>query len=671
MFDKVLIANRGEIACRVMATLRRLGIRSVAVYSQADAQAAHVAQADEAYAIGPAPAAESYLKIDAVLAAAKRAGAQAIHPGYGFLSENAAFAEACATAGLVFIGPPPEAIRAMGSKSAAKNLMEKAGVPLVPGYHGDKQDPKHLAGEAKKIGFPVLIKATAGGGGKGMRIVEAAKDFAESLASAKREAAAAFGDDRVLIEAYLKRPRHIEIQVFADAHGNALHLFERDCSIQRRYQKVIEEAPAPGMDPARRADMGQAAVAAARACAYVGAGTVEFIVEENKFYFMEMNTRLQVEHPVTEMITGHDLVEWQLRIACGESLPCTQDQLTISGHAMEARIYAEDAGRDFMPAAGKLARLKLPESTPHVRVDSGVRQGDTVSMHYDPMLAKLIVWDRDRPSALARLRAALSEIEIVGVTANVPFLAALAAHPAYEAGEIDTGFIPKHLADLMPPPVPASDEVLAVACLAELLYRRAEAVAAARQSSDPHSPWHDTAGWRFNVDTHSDMTFLDGESEVVVTVTYRAAGYHLVLNGKQVSASGELGEDGAMRVEFNGRRFPATVVRHEGDLVVLLRGTTHRLHLFDPLEAVADEAESSGRAIAPMPGKVVQVYVKPGDTVQRGAPLIVLEAMKMEHRLTAATDGTVREVFYAPGDLVEEGAELLILEESGPGGGVS
>ncbi len=663
MFEKVLIANRGEIACRVMATLRRLGIRSVAVHSEADAQAAHVALADEAYLIGPAAAAESYLKIDAVLAAAKRAGAQAIHPGYGFLSENAAFAEACSNAGIVFIGPPPEAIRAMGSKSAAKALMEKAGVPLVPGYHGDKQDPKRLAAEAKKIGFPVLIKATAGGGGKGMRIVESAKDFAEALASAKREAAAAFGDNRVLIEAYLKRPRHIEVQVFADAQGNAVHLFERDCSIQRRYQKVVEEAPAPGMDPARRAEMGAAAIDAARACGYVGAGTVEFIAEGNHFYFMEMNTRLQVEHPVTEMITGHDLVEWQLRVAWGESLPCTQDQLTITGHAIEARIYAEDAARDFMPATGRLARLKLPDQGPHLRVDSGVRQGDAVSVHYDPMLAKLVVWDRDRASALARLRAALSEIEIVGVTTNVPFLAAVAAHPAYGAAEVDTGFIPKYLAELMPAPAPASNEVLAVACLAELLHRRAGAAAAARKSSDPYSPWHDTAGWRLNVDTHSRLSFLDGETEIAVAVYYRAAGYHLVLNGKEVTAFGELGEDGAMLVEFNGRRFPATVVRHEGDLVVLLRGATHRLHVVDPLEAVEDEAESTGRVIAPMPGKVVQVYVRPGDTVQRGAPLIVLEAMKMEHRLSAAVDGKVGEVFYAPGDLVEEGVELLTLEE--------
>ncbi len=668
MFEKVLIANRGEIACRIMATLRRLGIGSVAVYSEADAKSAHVALAGEAYAIGPAPAAESYLKIDAVLAAAKRAGAQAIHPGYGFLSENADFAEACARAGIVFIGPPPEAIRAMGSKSAAKDLMAKAGVPLVPGYHGGKQDAKHLAAEAKRIGFPVLIKASAGGGGKGMRIVERPGDFTEALSSAKREAAAAFGDDRVLLEAYLPSPRHIEIQIFADSHGNAVHLFERDCSIQRRYQKVIEEAPAPGMTAERRAEMGAAAVAAAKACGYTGAGTVEFIVQDDKFFFMEMNTRLQVEHPVTEMITGQDLVEWQLRVVCGQTLPCTQDQLAIHGHAMEVRLYAEDPARGFMPATGCLTRLKFPDTNAHLRLDAGVRQGDTVPVHYDPMLAKLIVWGRDRAAALARLRTALAGIEIVGVTANTAFLAAIAAHPAYGAAEIDTGFIPKYIEELIPAPAPASDEVLAVACLAELLHRRAESVALAVRSSDPYSPWHDTAGWRLNVDTHSRLAFLDAGNEVVVTVSYREAGYLLALHDTEISAAGVLDEDGAMRVELDGRRFPAAVVRHEGDLIVLLRGASHRLHLADPLEAVADEAETVGRVLAPMPGKVVQLCVKPGDTVERGAPLVVLEAMKMEHRLTAAADGTVGEVFYAAGDLVEEGAELLIVEDNHAGG---
>ena len=662
MFEKVLIANRGEIACRVMRTLRRLGIGSVAVYSEADAGAAHVAMADEAHLLGPAPASESYLKIEAVLRAARRSGAQAIHPGYGFLSENAAFAEACAKEGLVFIGPPPEAIRAMGSKSAAKALMEKAGVPLVPGYHGAKQEPKFLAAQAEKIGYPVLIKATAGGGGKGMRIVDKPGDFAEALASAKREAAASFADDKVLIEAYLKRPRHIEVQVFADKHGNAVHLFERDCSIQRRYQKVIEEAPAPGMDRARRAEMGAAAVAAARACGYVGAGTVEFISEGKHFYFMEMNTRLQVEHPITEKITGQDLVEWQLRVAADEPLPLGQDDLEIHGHAIEARLYAEDPARDFLPAVGRLARLKFPEESAHVRVDSGVRQGDRISVHYDPMIAKVVVWDRDRPSALVRLQVALSSTEIVGTTTNLAFLSAIAKHPAYAKAKIDTGFIARHRKDLVPKPGPATDEALAVACLAELLHRRAQAASAAKASSDPYSPWNDTSGWRLNVETHSRMAFLDGERETVVTVYYRADGYELALNGKRVSAVGELGSDGALRVEFDGRRFSATVVRHEGDLIVLLRGLAYRLHLVDALEAVADEAEATGRVIAPMPGKVVQIHVKKGQRVERGTPLAVLEAMKMEHRIVAAADGTITEIFFAAGDLVEDGAELLTLQ---------
>ena len=411
MFRKILIANRGEIACRVMRTARRLGIGTVAVYSDADANAVHVAQADEAHRIGPAPAAESYLNIEAIVEAAKHAGAQAVHPGYGFLAENADFAEACMAAGLVFVGPPPAAIRTLGSKAAAKALMAEAGVPLVPGYHGADQDPATLAQAAAGTGYPVLIKASAGGGGKGMRVVAKPADFAEALEAAKREAAASFGDDRVIIEAYLERPRHIEIQIFADGHGNLVHLFERDCSIQRRHQKVLEEAPAPGLTPERRAAMGAVAVAAARASGYLGAGTVEFICQGEDFYFMEMNTRLQVEHSVTEMITGEDLVEWQLRVAAGERLPRGQEDLALSGHAIEARIYAEDPAKDFLPSSGRLAHLRLPAEGPHLRIDAGVREGDEVTMHYDPLLAKVTVWDRDRAAAIARLRAALGEID--------------------------------------------------------------------------------------------------------------------------------------------------------------------------------------------------------------------------------------------------------------------
>ena len=665
MFRKILIANRGEIARRILRTAHRLGVRVVAVYSDADAEAAHVAEADEAHRIGPAPAADSYLNIEAIVAAAQRAGAQAVHPGYGFLAENADFAEACMAAGLVFVGPPPAAIRTLGSKAAAKALMAKAGVPLVPGYHGAEQDLATLEQAAAGTGYPVLIKASAGGGGKGMRIVERPEDFAEALESARREAVAAFADDRVIIEAYLERPRHIEVQVFADAHGNVVHLFERDCSIQRRHQKVLEEAPAPGLGAERRAEMAAAAVAATRASGYLGAGTVEFICQGADFYFMEMNTRLQVEHPVTEMITGQDLVEWQLRVAAGEPLPLGQDDLVMRGHAIEARIYAEDPANDFLPSTGRLVYLRLPEEGPHVRLDAGVREGDEVSVHYDPLLAKLTVWDRSRTAALARLSAALGEVQIVGPANNVEFLAALAAHPAFAAGEVDTGFIARHLADLLPEAAPASDQVLALASLAELLRLRAQAEARARRSSDPYSPWHQTSGWRLNLGTHTRLSFRDGAREVEVLVHYRPEGYILELPGGRIAARGELGPDGALLADLDGRRVTASVVRHDGAVAVLVGGGLHRLQPIDPLQATAAAEAGLGRMTAPMPGKVIKVHVTPGQAVARGAPLIVLEAMKMEHCISAPADGTVAEVHYAPGDLVEEGAELIAFESQG------
>ena len=462
MFHTILIANRGEIACRVIRTARRMGIRTAAVYSEADRDAMHVALADTAWPIGPAPARESYLNTTRILSAARQAGAQAIHPGYGFLSENADFADECAAAGIVFIGPPPAAIRAMGSKSAAKALMAQAGVPLVPGYHGADQDPVHLAAEAARIGYPVLIKASAGGGGKGMRVVEHPEGFKEALDLAKGEAASSFGDDEVLIERYLTRPRHIEIQVFADRRGNTISLHERDCSIQRRHQKVVEEAPAPGMTAERRANMGAAACAAARAIGYEGAGTVEFIAEDGEFYFMEMNTRLQVEHPVTEMITGLDLVEWQLRVADGQALPAPPP---INGHAIEVRVYAEDPDRDFMPSVGRLAHLVAPNEGPHVRVDTGVRQGDAIQVHYDPMIAKLIVWDQDRDGAVRQLQAALAGYEVAGVRTNLDLLRAIAAHPEFAAAALDTGFIARHADALLRPNMPAPDVALAAAGL--------------------------------------------------------------------------------------------------------------------------------------------------------------------------------------------------------------
>jgi 3-methylcrotonyl-CoA carboxylase alpha subunit len=661
MFDTLLIANRGEIACRVIRTARRMGLRSVAVYSEADAEALHVALADEARLIGPAPAAESYLSIPAILEAARGSGAQAVHPGYGFLAENAEFAEACAAAGLTFVGPPPEAIRAMGSKSEAKALMERAGVPLVPGYHGAGQDPAVLERAARAVGFPVLVKASAGGGGKGMRVVERPKDLDAAVAAARREAAAAFGDDRVLLEKYLARPRHVEMQVFADGRGNVLHLFERDCSIQRRHQKVLEEAPAPGLAPEKRAEMGAAAVAAARAIGYVGAGTVEFLYDGEAFYFMEMNTRLQVEHPVTEMVTGLDLVEWQLRVAAGEALPRVQDDLALGGHAIEARIYAEDPARGFLPATGRLAHLRFPETGPELRVDSGVRAGDRVSPHYDPMLAKLVVWGEDRPTALRRLRAALAGVQALGVTTNVAFLAAVAAHPAYAAGEVDTGFIERHATDLLPDAAPASDEVLGLASLAVLQQRRAEAEAQARRSGDPHSPWHQTSGWRLNVETHSRLLFHDGEREVAVTVRYRPDGYRLVLPDGEVAARGGLESGGELWAELGGRRLRATVVRAGRALDILTGPRAHRLVLHDPLTLGAAAEAGGGRLTAPMPGRVAEVHVAPGARVARGDPLLVLEAMKMEHTIAAPAEGRVTEIHYRTGDLVEEGAELLAL----------
>jgi 3-methylcrotonyl-CoA carboxylase alpha subunit len=660
MFDKILIANRGEIACRIIRTARRLGIRTVAVYSDADAGALHVTLADEAYRIGPAPARESYLRPELILEAARLSGAQAIHPGYGFLSENADFAEACAAAGIVFIGPPVGAIRAMGSKSAAKQLMEDAVVPLVPGYHGEDQNPELLRNAADRIGYPVLIKASAGGGGKGMRVVEESSAFDDALAAAKREALSGFGDDRVLLEKYLTMPRHVEIQVFADSHGNALHLFERDCSIQRRHQKVLEEAPAPGMTPELRARMGGAAVAAAKAIGYVGAGTVEFLLDQDgAFYFMEMNTRLQVEHPVTEMITGQDLVEWQLRVAAGEPLPCTQEQLAISGHAIEVRIYAEDPQREFLPSIGTLGHLRTPRENSHVRIDTGVREGDEVSIHYDPMLAKLIVWDTDRGGALRRLSAALAEYQVVGVTTNVEFLATLARHPAFAAADLETGFIEHHRSVLFPESRPATDQILALACLEVLLRRSREAGQAATTTTDPWSPWHQTSGWRMNVDNHHLLEFRDGDEQVSIIAHYRPEGYLLELPGSGLMVRGSLDDTGELLADLNGSRCTATVVRHGDDLVIIIQGRSHRLTLHDPLAHVGEQEVAGGRLTAPMPGKILAVLVESGARITKGTPLVIMEAMKMEHTITAPRDGLVAAIHFSVGAVVNEGAELL------------
>ncbi len=669
MFSKILIANRGEIACRVIKTARRMGIRSVAVYSEADAGARHVRLADEAVCIGPAAARESYLVIDRIIAAAKATGAQAIHPGYGFLSENEAFAEACAANGIVFIGPPVAAIRAMGLKSESKKLMEKAGVPLTPGYHGDNQDPVFLRAQADVIGYPVLIKASAGGGGKGMRVVGQGEEFADALASCKREAAASFGDDHVLIEKYLQRPRHIEIQVFGDTRGQCVYLFERDCSVQRRHQKVLEEAPAPGMTPARRAAMGQAAVAAAQAVGYVGAGTVEFIVDPaGTFYFMEMNTRLQVEHPVTEMITGLDLVEWQFRVAAGEPLPLAQEQLSIHGHALEARIYAEDATKGFLPATGRLTHLAPPAETLNVRVDTGVEQGDEITPHYDPMIAKLIVWDdshenaRDR--ALARMLKALADFRVVGVTSNVGFLSRLVACPSFARADLDTGLIEREHAFLFPAAAqtaPPRDAWL-LAALAELLRDRNYGRAHAAASGDPHSPWHVRDGWRANGRAQRDILLRADGSEQRVGATYFRDGFRLELEGQTATASGELNDAGTLRADLDGRRLTATVVAAGEKRHVFCDGMSFIFAAIDPLFHAGEGAGAEGGLTAPMPGKVIALLVEAGARVEKGTPLVVLEAMKMEHTLVAPAAGTVKACHYAVGEQVADGAELLDFE---------
>jgi 3-methylcrotonyl-CoA carboxylase alpha subunit len=664
MFRKILIANRGEIACRVIATARRLGIATVAVFSEADAGARHTRLADEAWLIGPAPARQSYLVGEKIIEVARRSGAQAIHPGYGFLSENADFAAACAAANVIFIGPPEAAIRAMGSKAESKALMGRSGVPLVPGYHGQAQDLALLRNAARDIGYPVLIKASAGGGGKGMRIVESPEAIEAAIEGAKREALASFGDDRLLIEKYLTRPRHVEIQVFADTHGNTISLFERDCSIQRRHQKVLEEAPAPAMDPARRRTMGEAAVAAARAVGYVGAGTVEFIAEGEAFYFMEMNTRLQVEHPVTEMITGLDLVEWQLRVAAGEPLPISADRLALRGHAIEARVYAEDPARDFLPSVGVLTHLRQPREVPgRVRVDTGVTQGDQITPNYDPMIAKLIVWGEDRPAAVRQMAAALAEYEVVGVTTNLGLLRAIAAHPAYAAGELDTGFIARHATDLMAaaPETDGSDAaVWAAAALTVVNDQRAAMKATAETTGDPWSPWAELDAWRMNGEGYQDLYFRRGDSPTVALRTRPLpdGSFRFDLPGGPMRAEMQADDAGA-RLLLDGVVRRLRVVRRGVELNVIIDGRNHVLIQEDPLAPPRTETAGDDRVTAPIPGRVARVMAQPGDIVEKNAPLVVIEAMKMELTLRAPRGGKIAKVFRTADEMVEEGAEIV------------
>ena len=663
MFTKILIANRGEIACRVIKTARRMGIRTVAVYSEADEGARHVRLADEAVCIGAPPPRESYLVVDKIIAAALATGAQAIHPGYGFLSENEEFAEACAKNGVVFIGPPVSAIRAMGSKSEAKKLMEKAGVPLTPGYHGDNQEPDFLKQEADTIGYPVLIKAAAGGGGKGMRAVDRSEDFLDALASCKREAASSFGDEHVLIEKYLQRPRHIEIQVFGDSHGNCVYLFERDCSVQRRHQKVLEEAPAPNMPPERRAAMGKAAVDAAKAVGYVGAGTVEFIAnQDGTFYFMEMNTRLQVEHPVTEMITGLDLVEWQLKVGAGETLPLRQEQLAIRGHALEARIYAEDPDKGFLPSVGRLIHLAPPAETLNVRVDTGVEQDDEISPHYDPMIAKLIVWDETRERALARMLQALADYRVVGVSNNIGFLSRLVACPAFAQADLDTGLIERERSFLFPETSAPPAEAWLVAALGELISDQQYAAAEASASADPHSPWHARDGWRVNGIARREIKLRAGEIEKVVTAAYDGEAFQLEFEGQRSAAAGRFAGGSELRVDLGGRRINVTVVSANEKRHVFIDGVCFVFAAIDPLFHAGSGVGAEGGLTAPMPGKVIALIAPVGARIEKGAPLLILEAMKMEHTIAAPAGGVVKAFRFNVGEQVSDGAELVEFE---------
>jgi 3-methylcrotonyl-CoA carboxylase alpha subunit len=671
VFTTLLIANRGEIACRVAATAKRLGIRTIAVFSDADANAKHVMDCDLAIHIGQAAAKDSYLLGERIIQAALDTGAQAIHPGYGFLSENEAFASAALSAGIVFVGPPASSIAAMGSKSAAKTRMAQAGVPLVPGYHGDNQDADFLHQQATKIGYPVLIKASAGGGGKGMRVVTHSEDFAQALSSCQREALASFGDAKVLIERYLQKPRHIEIQVFCDQQGQAVHLFERDCSVQRRHQKVIEEAPAPGMSAQRRQAMGEAAIAAAQAVGYVGAGTVEFITEpDGRFYFMEMNTRLQVEHPVTEMITGLDLVEWQLRIAAGESLPLTQEQLNLCGHAIEARIYAENPNNGFLPSIGSISYLSLPANhvsfqNGPVRIDSGVRMGDTISTYYDPMIAKLIVWGADRDEARARMHQALRQTHVVGVHTNVEFLSRLMTDAAFASADLDTGLIERQQAYLLPGSKTDCPEALALAVIG--LHHQQTTYAKMARANHAKDPWSDTNSWRITGTHHQDYVLEQGSEKRTARLIKEQHLHTIDIDGvrnpvawrvKPASTAGALHVD----LLFSNHQLKATVVLRAQDIHVFSEAFSETFKWLDPMALVIEEDGHGGALTSPMPGRLIALHVKPGDTVKRGQPLIVMEAMKMEHTIAAPEAGVVTDILFAVGDQVTEGEELIRLQ---------
>ncbi|MEE8365679.1 MAG: acetyl/propionyl/methylcrotonyl-CoA carboxylase subunit alpha [Gammaproteobacteria bacterium] len=662
MFDKVLIANRGEIAVRIGQTAKKMGIVSVAVYSEPDRHALHVKACDEAWCIGPAAASDSYLCGDKIIDIAKRSGAQAIHPGYGFLSENAEFARACESAGLIFIGPPASAIEAMGSKIEAKKLIEAAGVALLPGYHGDDQQDAHLIKESKRIGYPQLIKASAGGGGKGMRVVDRASEFKASLVSVRREAQAAFGDDRVLIERYLTAPRHVEFQIFADTQGNIVHLYERDCSIQRRHQKIIEEAPAPGMSDTLRAQMGAAAIECARTIDYRGAGTVEFLLDtDGSFYFMEMNTRLQVEHPVTEMITGLDLVQWQFEVAAGAPLPLQQDEIPLRGHAFEARIYAEVPDRDFLPSSGQLKCVHTPEIMPQVRVDTGVVEGDEIGVYYDPMIAKLIVHGEDRSVALARLRHALSEYQILGVQTNIGFLESLVAIEAFREAQIDTGFIARHKTELFDSAGDVPHQAVLITALYLLLSRQGPAVSESA-TGDIYSPWRSGNGWRMNQPARHRLQFGDETREYLLEASALGQQWQIGFDGTDYLLSGKILSDNRLIVEIDSQRFNLPLIDENGRISFWYDRHQWQFRRLDPEHAALAGEVADHDLRAPMPGNVIALQVSEGDTVRCGDTVVVVEAMKMEHSIVAPIDATIKQIFFQVGDQVEEGDCLIRLE---------
>ncbi len=659
MFTKLLIANRGEIACRIIATAKKMGIRTVAVYSDADADARHVEAADEAFYLGGGAPAESYLRGDAIIEVAERSGAQAVHPGYGFLSENAGFASHCEQAGVEFVGPGAAAIDAMGSKSAAKDIMTRAKVPLVPGYHGEDQSFDLLAAEATKIGYPLLIKAAYGGGGKGMRIVENPGELREAVDSARREAASSFGNDKLLIERYLRRPRHVEVQVFADKHGNCVYLSDRDCSVQRRHQKVIEEAPAPGLSDELRQRMGQAAVAAARAIDYVGAGTVEFLLDtDNSFFFMEMNTRLQVEHPVTESVTGQDLVEWQLKVAQCQTLPLKQEEIRIQGHSFEARVYAEDPRNGFLPASGRLDYLREPAENRHVRIDSGIREADVISNFYDPMISKLIVWDEDRKLALRRMADALDDYKIAGLKHNIAFLRSIIVHPAFAEENFSTDFIDRYSKDLLTADDADNRKILALAGLYQVLYRKRQNVTAMSRQNDRFSPWSTLSGFRLNQSNQHQIRLLDDDQRrIELPVSETDSGYCVKFDDGEITLSGAL-RDNTLKARLGDHQFSFQVAQTGDDFTLFLE---HQQHHFKAIQAQELEQEDSGldQLKAPMNGTIVTHLVEAGTEVEAGQGLLVMEAMKMEYTIEAPFAGKVNEFFFRPGDLVNDGAQLL------------